>query len=265
MNYDKLALAMVQVQESISLESEISNFNKIIESVNILNENGLLLEVDMKEVWGKIKEKIVSIFHTIIEKIKELAKKIFGRRNIKMPKKINENEVEYKDILFIYKNKQYRMEDVSSLLDLLAENIGLNNHLCNIVDNAISINPDQSSYDAYVEKYGEDVNEDAEAIEIKVTLQTMPIANYNFDERNKVYQKATERFGKEIDWCRDYFTRFADRIDNATPHINDMNQINYISKVYKTLVNKCKFYDTYLNKIGEKFILMAENSVSDQN
>ena len=40
---------------SEAVDSEIKNFNKLLESVNILNENNILLEVNDKELWTKFK------------------------------------------------------------------------------------------------------------------------------------------------------------------------------------------------------------------
>ena len=79
MTYDNLALALVQ-ESTYNIEDEINNFNKICESINILNENGILLEaIDKEKILEIIKNiliKIKTALKTIVDKIKEFIGKI---------------------------------------------------------------------------------------------------------------------------------------------------------------------------------------------
>jgi len=60
----------------IEFESECNQYSKIFESVNILNESGIILEFSFKDIIEKIKD----FFRMIGRKIKELWDKIFHRK-----------------------------------------------------------------------------------------------------------------------------------------------------------------------------------------
>ena len=75
MFYSNPSLQLSILSESI--DNEINNFNKLLESINILNENNILLEkVDMKELWNKFKEKIKEIWQKFKDWIKKVIKNI---------------------------------------------------------------------------------------------------------------------------------------------------------------------------------------------
>ena len=57
---------------SETVDSEIKNFNQLLESINVLKENNILLEADEQSVW----QKIISKIKEIIEKVKYVIKGI---------------------------------------------------------------------------------------------------------------------------------------------------------------------------------------------
>ena len=82
MTYDNLALALVQ-ESTYNIEDEINNFNKICESINILNENNILLEeVDINKFKEKAINALTKIKNAIIDfidKIKKFIKNIINK------------------------------------------------------------------------------------------------------------------------------------------------------------------------------------------
>ena len=102
MFYSNPSLQLSILSESI--DNEINNFNKLLESINILNENNILLEkVDMKELWNKFKEKIKEIWQKFKDWIKKVIKNIneaiqkikakFNRKKIEDDAKAIENAI----------------------------------------------------------------------------------------------------------------------------------------------------------------------------
>ena len=79
MTYDNLALALIS-ESTYNIEDELDNFNKILESIDILNENGILLEaIDKEEILKIIKNiliKIKIVLKNIVDKIKDFIGKI---------------------------------------------------------------------------------------------------------------------------------------------------------------------------------------------
>lgn len=76
MNYDKLACTMIKVQESYLIDKELENFNKLLESIDCLNETLLLEKIDFKKIKEVLKDKIGKAIKFIIDKIKELVKRL---------------------------------------------------------------------------------------------------------------------------------------------------------------------------------------------
>ena len=87
MFYSNPSLQLSILSESI--DNEINNFNKLLESINILNENNILLleKVDMrkikdkvKEIFGKIKAAFIKLKETIRNIITKIKEKMFKKK-----------------------------------------------------------------------------------------------------------------------------------------------------------------------------------------
>ena len=76
MTYDNLALALVN-ESSYLLNDEVSSFIKICESINILNENGILLEED-KTILEKLKDKAIKAWEKLLKVLNDIREKIMS-------------------------------------------------------------------------------------------------------------------------------------------------------------------------------------------
>lgn len=84
--------------------NEDNNFNKIIESIDVLTENGIIPDkVDIAKIWESIKTKIVNAFKKFIGFIKDLVGKI---KNFFTQKKLKDAESELVQLKKDYKDLQ---------------------------------------------------------------------------------------------------------------------------------------------------------------
>ena len=91
--YNGYSINTVEIAEN-ALQLELNGFDRIVESINVLDNNGILLEADLKSAWAVVVEKIKSAWKKftdwvaeVIKKIKESLAKLKGKIDEKVFKK----------------------------------------------------------------------------------------------------------------------------------------------------------------------------------
>jgi hypothetical protein len=156
------------------------------------------------------------------------------------------------------------MDRISYLLDVIRNDIGINNHLVNIISNAISTDPKMDAYDNYVSRYGAEPYGNLDSFSVSERLVTIDASKYNYEKMNQEYHSSVECIKKEMKIAQKDLDSTKAMIDRYSIDTSDEN-MQYTIKVLSMAVEKYAFYDRYFCSIDNKFIQIATNPAFSQD
>ena len=252
MTYNNLALALISESNNsnsiLDIDKELDNFNKILESIDILNENNILLEED--KVKTTLKERLIKIWDKIKKFFEEIIDKIYGFiTGMKNNKKEYNNKFilisDYKPVGARRLN-EYLFEATSKLNEYLLK---INNFLTNIEPMLVNIgntdNMEEKSNDIIkeIDDMTNNIKNDMHNIKekyegmwydnpnviISAGTDVSSIINKLFDAENDLYKKSQNTNGI----IEKYKNNIAKNLKNENENTKYLFKIN--SKIIELL------------------------------
>ena len=233
------------------IELTINNFMQENAIFDSLLESIDLELVQEKVDFKKIVSKIVESFKKLIEKVKKLASKVISKiqSRSKAKKSDKEGYVEYRDIVFVYKDREYSLKEIKVVMGFLEKDLGLFDD--DILLKIINSDEDMTDeWEKYVDKYGsETLTPQSADIVIREKMRRVKESQYDYNSTNRDFK-----------FAKNYLFEEANRLDKEL-----VKMISYLEEHMPFTFNNQYSVEDKLESIGTTKAKAARRLFSTKN
>lgn len=232
-----------------SFDIEMENFNKLVDSLNILNENGIILELSIGDIKKKIKDFIDGFINWATKIFIQVQAFIFKNTIIKETKELmNNTKILSTDNNFdLYKFKSKNDKSIKDIFTPLIEQWENNIYVELFVSDKNRI--DELAKNAVAMK---------EEIEKKRKKFLDQVKSYNFTigkDKEDVQTITTNKFSE----FKEYQTFTIKQIEECDPVVKKyQGRIDTFKKQYNTVMSKNVDYSTLLQRVKDDIGTLRE-------
>ena len=254
---------------------------------NFIQENAifdsLLESIDLELVqekvdFKKIGSKIVDGFKKLIEKVKKLISRVISKipSRSKANKSDKEGYVEYRDIVFVYKDREYPLKEIKVVMGFLEKDLGLFDD--DILLKIINSDKDMTEeWEKYVDKYGsETLTPQSADIVIREKMRRVKESQYDYNSANRDYKFAKDylfkeaiRLNKELDKMLSYLENNMSNTFNNSYSYSIEDKLESIgttkAKAARRLFSIKSFLLSYYTMIGRNLCKIATSEPFSQD